>query len=307
MGVATTGGVAAVVLQHRAAAGGRAPADVVRVRGGRHRGLRARQRHRHLQRRGGPDQRPPRGGARPSSSRRCSPPRTVTTTSTAASIRSASGGPSTTTSAARGVQQGGSTITQQYVKNVYLTSERSITRKLKEAVLAVKLERELEQGRDPRALPQHHLLRPRRLRRGRRHARLLRQGRPGDRAAGGVVPRRPDPLAGRRRRPREPRGGRSPAGHRARPRWPSERYISAEEHEADRGVTDRDGRRRPQGPHRARARRGQHVATTSAPSTSWRPCAGRWPSSSARTCSTAAACGSTPPSTSTCSGRRGTR
>jgi penicillin-binding protein 1A len=43
----------------------------------------------------------------------------------------------------RGVQQGGSTITQQYVKNVYLNSERSVTRKLKEAVLAVKLEREL--------------------------------------------------------------------------------------------------------------------------------------------------------------------
>ncbi|HUW02059.1 MAG TPA: PBP1A family penicillin-binding protein [Acidimicrobiales bacterium] len=41
-------------------------------------------------------------------------------------------------------QQGGSTITQQYVKNVYLTSERTITRKIKEAVLAVKLERELE-------------------------------------------------------------------------------------------------------------------------------------------------------------------
>jgi penicillin-binding protein 1A len=44
----------------------------------------------------------------------------------------------------RGVRQGGSTITQQYVKNVYLTSERSIVRKVKEAVLAVKLERELE-------------------------------------------------------------------------------------------------------------------------------------------------------------------
>ena len=42
-----------------------------------------------------------------------------------------------------GVSQGGSTITQQYVKNVYLTSERSIVRKVKEAVLAVKLEREL--------------------------------------------------------------------------------------------------------------------------------------------------------------------
>ena len=42
-----------------------------------------------------------------------------------------------------GVQQGGSTITQQYVKNTYLTDERTVTRKLKEAVLAVKLEREV--------------------------------------------------------------------------------------------------------------------------------------------------------------------
>lgn len=41
------------------------------------------------------------------------------------------------------VQQGGSTITQQYVKNTYLTDERTVTRKIKEAVLAVKLEREL--------------------------------------------------------------------------------------------------------------------------------------------------------------------
>jgi membrane peptidoglycan carboxypeptidase len=42
-----------------------------------------------------------------------------------------------------GNQQGGSTITQQYVKNVYLSDERTVTRKVKEAVLAVKLEREL--------------------------------------------------------------------------------------------------------------------------------------------------------------------
>jgi len=40
-------------------------------------------------------------------------------------------------------EQGGSTITQQYVKTVYLTNERSIERKIKEAVLAVKLERQL--------------------------------------------------------------------------------------------------------------------------------------------------------------------
>ncbi|MCZ7627769.1 MAG: transglycosylase domain-containing protein [Microthrixaceae bacterium] len=41
-------------------------------------------------------------------------------------------------------QQGGSTITQQYVKAVYLTSERTLDRKLREAVLAVKLEQRLD-------------------------------------------------------------------------------------------------------------------------------------------------------------------
>lgn len=42
-----------------------------------------------------------------------------------------------------GMRQGGSTITQQYVKNAYLSSERTWERKLREAVLAIKLEREL--------------------------------------------------------------------------------------------------------------------------------------------------------------------
>ncbi len=40
-----------------------------------------------------------------------------------------------------GNTQGGSTITQQYVKTVFLSNERTLTRKLKEAALAVKLER----------------------------------------------------------------------------------------------------------------------------------------------------------------------
>jgi membrane peptidoglycan carboxypeptidase len=39
--------------------------------------------------------------------------------------------------------QGGSTITQQYVKLVFTGAERTIVRKLKEATLAVKIEREL--------------------------------------------------------------------------------------------------------------------------------------------------------------------
>jgi len=41
----------------------------------------------------------------------------------------------------RRIVAGGSTITQQYVKNAYLGSERTLSRKLREAMIAVKLER----------------------------------------------------------------------------------------------------------------------------------------------------------------------
>ncbi|MEX1164912.1 MAG: transglycosylase domain-containing protein, partial [Nitriliruptor sp.] len=43
-----------------------------------------------------------------------------------------------------GVQQGGSTITQQYIKNAALSPEQTYTRKVQEAALAIKLERAYE-------------------------------------------------------------------------------------------------------------------------------------------------------------------
>jgi penicillin-binding protein 1A len=43
---------------------------------------------------------------------------------------------------ARDIEEGGSTITQQYIKNAALTADRTFTRKANEAVLALKLERQ---------------------------------------------------------------------------------------------------------------------------------------------------------------------
>ena len=86
--------------------------------------------------------------------------------------------------------QGGSTITQQFVKNSLVHNERTISRKLKEAALAWQLEsgpRHWSKIKDPDRLPEHDLPRQRRVR-----------GRDG--VEGVLRPQREDADACRRRR-----------------------------------------------------------------------------------------------------------
>ena len=76
-----------------------------------------------------------------------------------------------------GDTQGGSAITQQYVKNAYLSDSRTLSRKLQELLIAVKLAPPVHQGPDPGVLPEHRLLRPRRLRHRGSGAGILRHRR----------------------------------------------------------------------------------------------------------------------------------
>ena len=89
----------------------------------------------------------PRRDAAPICRRRSSPSRTGASTGISASIRSASSGPPSPTGAAGGVVQGGSTLTQQLAKNLFLKPERTFERKIQEVILAVWLEAKLSKRR----------------------------------------------------------------------------------------------------------------------------------------------------------------
>ena len=80
------------------------------------------------------------GRCRPTFPRRSSPSRIGDSISTTASIRSGMMRAVVANVLHHGISQGGSTITQQLAKNLFLTPERHLMRKLQEAVLALWLE-----------------------------------------------------------------------------------------------------------------------------------------------------------------------
>ena len=94
--------------------------------------------------------------------------------------------------------QGASTITQQVAKNFLLTNEVSFTRKIKEALLAMRIERAYSKDQHPRALSQRNLSRPRRLRHRRGVAGLFRQVGERTDGCGSRLSRRAAEGAGRR-------------------------------------------------------------------------------------------------------------
>ena len=92
-----------------------------------------------------------------------SPSRTGASARISASTRSASTRAVAKNVFAGGVVEGGSTLTQQLAKNMFLTPERSLKRKVQEVVLAVWLETQILQGPDPGDVSEPRLFRLGRL------------------------------------------------------------------------------------------------------------------------------------------------
>ncbi len=117
-----------------------------------------------------------------------------------------------TTCAQRRAAQGGSTLTQQLARQSFLTPDKTIRRKLKEIVVAARLEARVHEGRDPRAVPEQGVLRRRAVRRGGGVARLLRQARGRSRRGRSGAARRAREVAVDLRADRQPRARASRGG-----------------------------------------------------------------------------------------------
>ena len=134
--------------------------------------------------------------------------------------------------------QGGSSITQQLVKQTLLNQAKTkeereaatddtYARKLRELRYAIALREEVLQGLDPRALPQHRLLRRRRLRHpGGRPALLLQQRQPAQPPPVRDA-RRPRARTPRLRPDQLPRAVAQAAQRRARPDGRAQRHHAS--------------------------------------------------------------------------------
>ena len=200
--------------------------------------------------------------SRRSCARRSCRSRIAGSTSTTASTRAASCARSCEDVRSQGVVEGGSTITQQFVKNAYVRNQKTIARKVREAALAWQLEQALAQGPDPARVPQHDLLRQRRLRDPAGVADVLRQGRRPPDAARGSAARR----AARRPVALRPDAASS-RGHAATPLRAADDVRPGEDHHASSSASPRARRCRSPRTSTSPAPAGTRASTSSTTST----------------------------------------
>ncbi len=108
-----------------------------------------------------------------------------------------------------GVAQGASTLTQQLVKNYFVeeagddptkvaqATQQTVGRKIRELKYAIQIEEKLGKKKDPRELPEHHVLRPAGVRRRGRRLSGTSPSTPRTEPAGVRAARGPRPVAQR--------------------------------------------------------------------------------------------------------------